>query len=123
MPELYLLDQLPPWSPPTVAAVGLGQAGIRGLNALLQALVGGINGIAMAGDAAVLATSLAPVTLLLDPAWGPAHNVALHAALADTALVFLIGLNLGALLRGARETACGVTSGRRLPSVCEGRAR
>src|SRR5713101_5138680 len=34
-----------------------------------------------------------------------------------------IGLNLGSLLRGARETACGVTSGRRLPSVCEGRAR
>jgi hypothetical protein len=90
MPELYLLDQLPPWSPPTVAAVGLGQAGIRGLNALLQAPVRGINGIAVAGDAAVLATSLAPVTLLLDPAWGPAHNVALHAALADTALVFLI---------------------------------
>src|SRR4029434_3066230 len=30
----------------------------------------------------------------LDPAWGPAHRAALHAALADTALAFLVG-NVG----------------------------
>jgi cell division protein FtsZ len=91
MPEPVILDQLPPWSPPTVAVLGLGQAGIRSLNALLRAPVRGINGIAVAGDAAVLATSLAPVTLPLDSTWHPEHNAALHDILADTALVFLIG--------------------------------
>jgi cell division protein FtsZ len=71
--------------------VGLGHAGIRVLNAILQAPVRGINGIAVAGDAAVHATSLAPVNLPLDPVWGPAHSAALYETLADTELVFLIG--------------------------------
>jgi cell division protein FtsZ len=91
MTELDLLDQLPPWSPPNVAILGLGQAGIRSLNTILRAPVRGINGIAVAEDEAVLATSLAPVTLPLDPGWGPVHRAALHEALADTALIFLVG--------------------------------
>jgi cell division GTPase FtsZ len=100
MTELYLLDHLPPWSPPNVAVLGLGRAGIRSLNTILRALVRGIEGIAVAGDEAILATSLAPVHVHLDTAWRPEHSADLHETLAATALVFLIGSMGEAYSRG-----------------------
>src|SRR5262249_40295071 len=114
MSEPVILDPLPPWSPPTAAVVGIGQAGIRSLNTVLRAPVRGIDGIAVAGDEAVLATSLATVPLHLAPAWHPAHRAALHEALADTELVFLIGsmgepysrVMMPMIARLARDNGC-----------------
>jgi cell division protein FtsZ len=91
MSEPFILEALPPWSPPKVAVLGIGHAGIRALNAILQAPVRGVDSIAVAGDEVALTHSLAPVHLHLDTAWGPAHKAALHETLADTELVFLIG--------------------------------
>ena len=91
MSEPFILEALPPWSPPKVAVLGIGHAGIRALNAILQAPVRGINGIAMASDEGALTTSLAPVHLHVDTSRGPEHSVALHELLAATDLVFLTG--------------------------------
>ena len=91
MPEPFILGPLPPWSPPKVAALGIGHAGIRALNAILQAPVRGIDAIAVAGDERTLATSLAPVHHDQDTSWHPAHSAALHELLAETELVFITG--------------------------------
>ena len=91
MPDPCPLDQLPPWSPPQVAALGIGHAGIQALNAILQAPVRGVDGIAVAGDEVALAHSLAQVHLHLDTPWRPEHSSALRAIFAGTELVFIMG--------------------------------